>query len=531
MYKRMKILLYTILCICLVFYNGITIEAKESKKGTKQVKVIKKSSKKEKAVKKKPSKQDKVAKKAPSKKEKIAKKTSAKKEKVAKKAPEKKEKIAKKIPAKKEKVAKKKPSKQEKVAKKKSSKQEKVAKKAPAKKEKVAKKVPTKKEKVAKTTLAKKDEISKENKKNEKKQKTVFKITPKSKNYDDRLTVFKGDEYGLVRSYVDELKKRGGGTLILRKGTYRISKPIYISSNITIILGDGVVVKKTFDERVGARSIFQFVDRNKIEQMQSIMGDGSLETQIKRIKKKNEKLLYKKYNGVKNSALIGKGNATIDLRGEQDALAVVIGHCRNLKVQGITFKNSNSNHFIELDATDTITIRDCTFQNAKKSEGLNKEAINLDTPDLTTKGFNCFWSSQDKTPNKNVIIKNCHFSNLERGIGTHQFSANQYHTNIKITQCTFDNVSVPIFGLNWRNVQIANNDMQTIRKIGSMYDGNSIFLAGVKEVTIRDNIIQDFQQPYIKECYNVSQHYYPAIYSNVTDREIRMIAERNDYYD
>ena len=505
----MKILLYTILCICLVFYNGITIEAKESKKGTKQVKVIKKSSKKEKAVKKKPSKQDKVAKKAPSKKEKVAKKKSSKQEKMAKKSSSKKEKIAKKIPAKKEKVAKKKPSKQEKVAKKSSS----------------------KKEKVAKTTLAKKDEISKENKKTEKKQKTVFKITPKSKNYDDRLTVFKGDEYGLVRSYVDELKKRGGGTLILRKGTYRISKPIYISSNITIILGDGVVVKKTFDERVGARSIFQFVDRNKIEQMQSIMGDGSLETQIKRIKKKNEKLLYKKYNGVKNSALIGKGNATIDLRGEQDALAVVIGHCRNLKIQGITFKNSNANHFIELDATDTITISNCTFQNAKKSEGLNKEAINLDTPDLMTKGFNCFWSSQDKTPNKNVIIKNCHFSNLERGIGTHQFSANQYHTNIKITQCTFDNVSVPIFGLNWRNVQIANNDMQTIRKIGSIYDGNSIFLAGVTEVTIHDNIIQDFQQPYIKECYNVSQHYYPAIYSNVTDREIRMIAERNDYYD
>ena len=471
MYKRMKILLYTILCVCLVFYNGITIEAKENKKTTKQVKVIKKSSKQEKVAKKKPSKQ--------------------------------------------EKVAKKKPSKQEKIAKKKSSKQEKVAKKKPSKQEKMAKKKPSKQEKVV----------------NKKPQKTVFKITPKSKNYDDRLTVFKGDEYGLVRSYVDELKRRGGGTLILRKGTYRISKPIYISSNTTIILGDGVVIKKTFDKRVRARSIFQFVDRNKIEQMQSIMGEGSLETQINRIKKKNEKLLYKKYNGVKNSALIGKGSATIDLRGEQDALAVVIGHCRNLKVQGITFKNSNSNHFIELDATDTITIRDCTFQNAKKSEGLNKEAINLDTPDLTTKGFNCFWSSQDKTPNKNVIIKNCHFSNLERGIGTHQFSANQYHTNIKITQCTFDNVSVPIFGLNWRNVQIANNDMQTIRKIGSIYDGNSIFLAGVKEVTIRDNIIQDFQQPYIKECYNVSQHYYPSIYSNVTDREIKMIAERNDYYE
>lgn len=423
MYKRMKILLYTILCVCLVFYNGITIEAKESKKTTKQVKVIKKSSKKVKMLKKK---------------------------------------------------------------------------------------------------LVKKEQ---------KPQKTVFKITPKSKNYDDRLTVFKGDEYGLVRSYVDELKRRGGGTLILRKGTYRISKPIYISSNTTIILGDGVVIKKAFDERVRARSIFQFVDRNKIEQMQSIMGEGSLEMQIKRIQKKNEKLLYKKYSGVKNSSLIGKGNATIDLRGEQDALAVVIGHCRNLKIQGITFKNSNSNHFIELDATDTITISDCTFQNAKKSEGLNKEAINLDTPDLTTKGFNCFWSSQDKTPNKNVVIKNCHFSNLERGIGTHQFSANKYHTNIKIAQCTFDKVSVPIFGLNWRNVQIANNDMQTIRKIGSIYDGNSIFLAGVKEVTIRGNSIQDFQQPYIKECYNVSQHYYPAIYSKITDREIKMIAERNNYYD
>lgn len=358
---------------------------------------------------------------------------------------------------------------------------------------------------------------------------TIFKISPQSPRYEERLSEWAFDEYAVVRSYVDELANRGGGMLILQKGTYRISKPIYISSNIKIILENGVVIKKTFDKNVPSQSIFQFVDRDRIVQMQQIAGDGSIVDKIKNIKKKNKKLLYTQYNGVKNSSIIGKGNVVIDLQNEKDAQAIVVGHNRKIEISGITFQNSYNNHFIEVDATDTITIRNCVFRNAKVSEGTNKEAINLDTPDLVTKGFNCFWSSQDKTPNKNVTIEDCKFIHLERGIGTHQFSHEKYHTNIKIKDCVFDTVSVPVFGLNWKNIEITNNSMKNVRRIGNRYDGNSIFLAGVEKVMIRNNQISNFDRPNIRTEYNVSQQFYPAIYSIITEEERNIIANANQY--
>ena len=355
----------------------------------------------------------------------------------------------------------------------------------------------------------------------------TFKISPKSKNYQNRCMAWNDDSYGLIRSYVDELNNTGGGTLILKKGVYKISKPIYISSNVHIKLEKGVILKKTFDKRVPSQSMFQFVDRSRIEKMQAIMGNGNISEKVSRIKKKNKKLLYSKYNGVKNSSITGEG--VIDLQNEKNAQALVIGHCKNIKIEGITFKNSNSNHFIELDATDGIIIKDCKFLDAKKSDWTNKEAINLDTPDLITSGFNCFWSAQDKTPNKNVKIINCKFSNLERGIGTHQFSENKYHTNIIIDNCSFTNVSVPIFGLNWKNIKIVDNSMSKIRKIGNSYDGNSIFLAGAENIKIINNTIENFEKPCIREQYNVSQRYYPDIYSKITDLEQNDILENNYY--
>lgn len=358
----------------------------------------------------------------------------------------------------------------------------------------------------------------------------TFTITPKSEHYKGTLPSLNKGEYGLVRSYVDALSENGGGTLVLKKGTYKISNPIYISSNIKIILEDGVVIKKTVDSSMKAQTLFQFVERSRVDKMKSMIKESdSIEKQVNTIKKKNAKLLYKEYNGVKNAGIIGKGKVIIDLQNEYNAIGVVIGHTRNITIKGITFQNSNSNHFIELDASNGVTIEDCTFKTAKKSSGTNKEAINLDTPDLVTKGFNCFWSIQDKTPNKNIVIKNCKFMNLERGIGTHQFSNNKYHTNIKIQNCSFTNMSVPIFGLNWKNITITGNRMNTIRKLGNSYDGNSIFLAGASGINIQNNTIVAFEKPVIREKYNVSQHYYSDIYSTITQKEMEQINNNNIY--
>lgn len=89
-----------------------------------------------------------------------------------------------------------------------------------------------------------------------------------------------------------------------------------------------------------------------------------------------------------------------------------------------------------MDASKNVTVNNCTFTGYKASKRHTSEAINLDTPDKKTKGFTHDWSKYDCTANQNVKITKCIFSNLEKAIGTHQYSVKKYHTGITISDCT-----------------------------------------------------------------------------------------------
>ena len=71
---------------------------------------------------------------------------------------------------------------------------------------------------------------------------------------------------------------------------------------------------------------------------------------------------------------------------EQDGIAMIMGHNQNIEVDNINFKNMYSGHFIELNASNNVEIRNNSFTNSKASPKQNKEAINIDTPDKTTAG-------------------------------------------------------------------------------------------------------------------------------------------------
>ena len=43
-------------------------------------------------------------------------------------------------------------------------------------------------------------------------------------------------QYYMLRSYLERLESKGGGTLILTKGQYVITNTLYVPSNVTIIL-------------------------------------------------------------------------------------------------------------------------------------------------------------------------------------------------------------------------------------------------------------------------------------------------------
>lgn len=348
------------------------------------------------------------------------------------------------------------------------------------------------------------------------KKKKVYKIKPstapfKKSGFRNYTTYNKNTRnYYTIRSYMEEIEKKKGGTLVLKKGTYKVTNTIYVPSNTTIILEKGVrIIKttKTGTKKIKASgSLFQFVTP----------------------KKSGKKGVLKKYKGSKNINVIGIGNATIDLKNVKNAMGFMFGHNQNVVVSGITFQNLNSGHFLEVDATKDMLIDHCTFKNAKEGSSYIKEAINLDTPDKLTQGFHCNWSSMDKTPNTNITISNCMFNKLGRAIGTHNYSARgttqMMHTNIKVVNNVITDMynDGPIRVMNWQDCTIRNNTITDVQHKSAPKKNTTcrgILFSGTNNVTVTKN--------YVARCGRAFQYMawkndgkasvYPAIFDTLTD--------------
>jgi len=243
--------------------------------------------------------------------------------------------------------------------------------------------------------------------------------------------------YYMLRSYIKRLSKKGGGTLILKKGTYYITNSLCVPSNITFVFKDGVVIKKR--KKTGSRyikasdSLFCLVPQSKVHK-KSVIGS---------------------YNGSKNITFKGEGNVRIDMRYYKGN-TIQAAHNQNLNISNISFCNVRSGHFVELDANKNTVISNCRFTNIV---GDNiREAINLDTPDKKTGGFNSKWSKFDKTPDCNVTITGCTFSNMGRSVGTHNYSGGKYHSNVRIINNTMRKMrSYGIGMMNWSDPVINGN--------------------------------------------------------------------------
>ncbi len=304
---------------------------------------------------------------------------------------------------------------------------------------------------------------------------SVYTITTKSKPCDNsaKYTTYNKytKDYYTILSYLKKLEEEGGGTLIIKKGVYTITNTLYVPSNVTIKLKDGVkLVKgtKTGTSKFGAsHSIFQLCsNRNS-----------------------TKKGAYSEYNGEANIAILGEGKVEIDLNYDADTVGIMMGHNSDITISNIIFSNMYRGHFIELDASKDVTITKCTFRNHKDSANNNKEAINIDTPDKVTQGFHADWSSYDKTPNKDITISDCTFTDLERAIGTHKYSENKLHQNIRIlnnviSNCDQDAIRV----MNWDKPVIKGN---TISNVADKKAGlRAILISGVIDPQISENVFR-----------------------------------------
>ena len=312
-------------------------------------------------------------------------------------------------------------------------------------------------------------------------------LRPETRPYRERYTdedTYRGNTKGYyqLRSYMEQLEYCGGGTLTLKKGTYYISNAVCIPSNVKIVFEDGVVIKKTKaiyqTELDNHKVIFIFVPPSKEKKKESVSG----------------------YGGTHDVTMTGIGNVVIDCNNKLPGRGMDMGHCRNIVIENLTFHNQYGSHYIELNSSQNVIVRNCNFWKFRDYKGdTYKEAINIDGTDYAVNGFNHVWSKHDKMVCQNIEITNCKFTDLGTAIGSHTYVANQgqqcYHTNIRITNNVFfGSTNCAIRALNWKNVLIADNSFRDIG-IQNGAKNFSIFMGGVIDATVTRNAFANVYVP------------------------------------
>ncbi|MGN0521367.1 MAG: Ig-like domain-containing protein [Eubacterium sp.] len=334
----------------------------------------------------------------------------------------------------------------------------------------------------------------------------------------------------MLTSYLRVLEQLGGGTLTLTKGTYNITNALYVPSNVTIKFKDGVVLNKggsTGTSKLSASSTMfmlcapSVIDNNKT---------------------------YSGYNGVHDVKFIGSGSVTIKMNNApsnlRERVAVVLCHCKNISFENLKFTGLNgSGHFVELDASNNVTFTNCSFSNSKLTlKDSANECINLDVNDKNTGGFTQSWTNYDCTPNTNIKISKCTFTNVQTAVGTHAFTPGKYHTNVTVDSCKFTNcVKYAVGSINWKNASITNNTFNGIGRdttgkaygtdTASDYVTKGIYVVGSSGLTISNNTFKYVNYPMYFNCSYTSSNY-PGKYTfnNISEAEYAQYG-KNNYVD
>lgn len=309
---------------------------------------------------------------------------------------------------------------------------------------------------------------------------------PYHEKYNDAADFSNRKVYYTFLSYMEQLEYAGGGTITVKAGTYAVTNNICIPSNVTMNLENGVTFVKsgtTATDICYAKSIFTLVPPSK---------DGTVKT-------------IGGYNGSHDIKIIGTGTARINCANVKNCMGLVMGHARNITIQGVSFQNQYGSHFVELNSSNNVTFENCSFEGFKVLDMKSyKECINIDSTDLNTDGFNYDWSTHDKTVCQNIYIKNNTFKNIGTAVGSHTYSANGntqlYHQNVQILNNTVDGTyNAAIRALNWKDTVIKGN---TFMGIQNLSDGNlnsngnqthyvAVLLRGVVNPTVTGNIFED----------------------------------------
>ncbi len=256
--------------------------------------------------------------------------------------------------------------------------------------------------------------------------------------------------YYTIKSYLEKLKTQGGGTLVLKKGTYKVCSTLEVPSNVTIQLKKGVKIKKT-----------------------NVTGTKSLKAGKILFKLSNAKV--KNYKGTKKVTVIGAKNVSIDLGKVKNAVAFDLGRNKTITISKIKFTGKKGGTYINIAASKGVKVEGCTFQNGQTTTGDKYE---------TAIAVNTIGS----TPSANVKIWSNTFKGLENGVATTAYKKNVYMTGVSVKKNSFTNMSnAAVVAKMWSGATITSNSVG--RDDNTNNTSAAFKLYSVTEPEVSDNTI------------------------------------------
>lgn len=178
----------------------------------------------------------------------------------------------------------------------------------------------------------------------------------------------------------------------------------------------------------------------------------------------------------------------------QSALFRALG-VTNMIMKDMTIRSNRRSHVIEVADMNGFTVQNCKIDSGKTSPATiqPKEAIQLDV--ATTGAMPNYYCPKKMLNGKgchSVRIKNCTFTNCQRGVGAHsgipRGVQKKPYTNIIVEDCTFKNLKgEAVFAQNWRASTIRDNKITTCRRTG-------IYLHETYTTTVMKNQITDIRR-------------------------------------
>lgn len=288
--------------------------------------------------------------------------------------------------------------------------------------------------------------------------------------------------YYTIKSYLERLKSRGGGTLVLKKGTYKVCSTLVVPSNVKILLKNGTRIKKTYET-----------------------GSSSLKPSRTLFKLSNSKA--KKYKGTKKVTITSTKSATIDLGKVPNAIGIDMGHNYYVNISKLKFKGKKGGTYINIAGSKRVRVEKCSFyQGENKSGDKYKTAITV--------------NALSGTPCESVKIYSNTFSNLENGVASTKYKKLVYSTKVSVRLNTFTNMSnAAVVGKMWASPTITSN---TVKRSDNTASTSAAFkLYSVTEPDVaRNNISSSRYAVYISRSASINNVISPAKIENMKNNTV-----------